>query len=390
MDINEFKNPSGRLVPSSDHRYYSFVPNPLPVEISYDLELAKLLSDANLWLGRLDGSGREISAMLNIDPNQFIRLNLYNEAVASSRIEGTQSTLDDVLKEQAGQGAIDERGRNDLLEVLNYIKAQEMGIEAISKGNKIGIELIKELHSILLHNVRGEKAEPGRIRSVQNYISKFENAPGIEYSTYVPPPPETLETLLDNLLTYMQSSADPAIVKVALMHYQFEAIHPFLDGNGRIGRLLIILYLIRERVLSLPMLYMSDYFEKNRQSYYSLLLNTSKESAYSDWLKFFLAGVIYQARGVIEKIDRLSAYYLEKKSAISRYSKPTSLLFQNLFTSYFVTIAQVSRLLGITYPTAKVAVENLVKEGVLEPSAIGKKRKMFVAKEIRNIYRGEE
>jgi Fic family protein len=154
------------------------------------------------------------------------------------------------------------------------------------------------------------------------------------------------------------------------------------------GRLLIILYLVREKALALPLLYMSDYFEKNREAYYSHLLDVSKNSTYSDWLKFFLTGVVYQAKLVIDKINKLSDYYKEKGDSLGKYSKPTYMLFQQLFASYFTTVQRASLLIGVTYPTAKKALENLIKEGVLSPVGFGKTRnQLFVAEKIREIYK---
>ncbi len=390
MDIREFKKPSGKLIPDNKNEFYTFVPDNLPVKIYYDDELLRLLSDANLWLGRLDGAGIEMDKMINSNVNLFIKPQLENEAVESSKIEGTLSSLDDLLKEQEGEKISDKEIRNDRLEVRNYIKAQEIGIDLTNKQTPIDLQLITKLHSILLSNVRGEKAKPGYIREVQNYISHYQNAVGIEYATYIPPPPTKVKDLLNNLFDYMNNGRDTLLIKIALMHYQFEAIHPFLDGNGRIGRLLIILYLIKNKELKLPLLYMSDYFEKNRVTYYSLLRDVSKNSTYSEWLKFFLTGVITQSKSVVNKINKLSQYYNEKgKDIEENYSKPTYVLFQNLFISYFITIKRASYILKVSYPTAKKAVDNLVKAGVIEPLTANKTRNtFFIANKIREIYKG--
>lgn len=389
MDIEEFKNPSGKLLPDSANQYYTFVPDNLPVKIDYDNELLRLLSEASTWLGRLDGAGIELNKVLHNNVNLFIRPQLENEAVESSRIEGTLSSLDDMFKEQAGQKILDEEKKNDILEVRNYIRAQETGINLMNEQIPIDLQLITKLHSILLQHVRGEKAKPGSIREVQNYISHYQNAIGIEYATYIPPLPERVKELLSNMLDYMDSSNDPILVKIALMHYQFEAIHPFLDGNGRIGRLLLILYLIKDKALKLPLLYMSDYFEKNRSAYYSLLRDISKNSTYSEWLKFFLIGVISQSKIILDKISKLSQYYNEKgKDIEEKYSKSTYVLFQQLFGSYIISANTTSHILNVTYPTAKRAIDNLIKEGVIQPLETGKARnQLFVANGIREIYK---
>jgi Fic family protein len=162
--------------------------------------------------------------------------------VLSSKIEGTQSTLEEVLSTDLGSDGPAKQG--DMLEVINYMHAQEMGMKCI-KSQKIDVELIKNLHKRLMHGVRGEKAQPGSIRSVQNYISKYQTGVGMGYATYVPPPHEMVPDLLNNMTNYMENGTGPELVKIGLMHYQFEAIHPFLDGNGRIGRLLIALYMLQ-------------------------------------------------------------------------------------------------------------------------------------------------
>ena len=233
MELSEFKNPSGKLLPIRMHdgEYHAFVPDKLPVRLGYDKELVRLLAEANFWLGKLDGAGIEVNTILKGNANLFIKPQLENEAAASSRIEGTLSDLDDVLKEQAGQEIADEQKRGDMREVLNYIKAQDKGIALIKEQRPIGLQLVTDLHSILLHKTRGENAKPGTIRAVQNFISHYMNATSIEYSTYVPPPAEMVKELLDNIFDYMEKNIDPLLIKVALMHYQSEYVEFLLTSR---------------------------------------------------------------------------------------------------------------------------------------------------------------
>ncbi|MEM0074540.1 MAG: Fic family protein [Candidatus Micrarchaeaceae archaeon] len=392
MDTSEFSKPAGEFVDingSDGLMYKAFVPAKLPVKIDFDNEALVLLEKAGQSLGRLDGIGKYLVKMLNVDMAYFIRPYLRNEAVMSSRIEGTRSTLLDVLDAEMKGDTAQEESKGDLFEVLNYVRAQNYGMQYITHSNDIGLELIKELHKRLLMHVRGEKAQPGSFREVQNYISKYQTGRGIEYATYIPPPPGMVPQLLENLVEYMESGQDPPLVKIALMHYQFEAIHPFLDGNGRIGRLLIMLYAAKEKVLTEPLLYMSEYFEANRLDYYSLLLNVSKNSAYLEWIKFFLTGIVSQSEKTIRGMESMVEYYDNKRGIInSKYSKSTLAVFQFLFSHPMITLPMAAKMLNLKYPTVKKAAMNLIEEGVLEKMEWKKRPTRFIAKTLYEIHMG--
>jgi len=261
MDMALFQNsPSGRLVRAVDG-YWAFVPNPLPPELTWDSPLASLASRADLALGTLSGLGETLP-----NPHLLIYPFIRKEAVLSSRIEGTQSSLSELLLFEATRA---EKQR-DVREVQNYVRAMEYGLKRLG-DLPLSLRLIRELHAILMEGVRGERATPGEFRQSQNWIGP----PGctLNDATFVPPPVTEMREALDHLEEFLHADTElPPLVELALIHYQFETIHPFLDGNGRIGRLLIALFLCQRGILTKPLLYLSAFFEHHRQEYYQYLL----------------------------------------------------------------------------------------------------------------------
>lgn len=389
MDISAFGNTRGMLKRDEEKGYYYFVPAELPVKLDIDDELLELLLRASKALGGLKSLEMEFNATIGFSATLFIRPYLRKEAVLSSKIEGTVSTLYDVFEAEASLGTGKSETSRDLLEVLNYVATQERGISMIKAGSAINTVFVTELHSILLRHVRGERDRPGRIREVQNYISRAP-LPGLNDAVYVPPKAEMVPEMLDNLFSYMSAGATLDIIKVALMHYQFEAIHPFLDGNGRIGRLLIILYLIRYGELGQPLLYMSAYFERNRDEYYKLLLEVSKSGGYAEWVKFFAKGIIEQSESALSKSSRLFEYHREITEKLKETGRSTALtLADTLFTHPIITISMAAKLMGVSYPAAKASVYEAVGLGILqqhEGSGSTNRKKRFVAREILEIY----
>jgi len=395
MNPSDFNATKGRLIRSEDGSYYSFVPAYLPIELGYDSNLVSLLEQASQKLGELKTLGVGLDTSIGFAPQLFIRPYLRREAVLSSKIENTISTLHEVLEaEELGQNEVlkESSGKiEDLLEVLNYVHAQDLGIDMIKKGSAINIDFITKLHAILLRHVRGEHAKPGLLRDRQNWISK-EGFPDIRDAVYVPPPANIVPELLSNLFNYMESSNDPQLIKIALMHYQFEAIHPFLDGNGRIGRLLIIMYLIKTGLLVHPFLYMSDYFEKNKVQYYTLLLDVSKAGAYADWIKFFLRGIIEQSSTIINKTSALLSYHSEIIEKLgNERSRVAARLADYLFTHPIITVPNAARALSVSYPSVKKTVEKFISLGILHESegrAIGRGKRpaLFMALKIIQQY----
>jgi Fic family protein len=332
-------------------------------------------------MGELAGLGR---AMPN--PHLLIGPFLRREAVLSSRIEGAQADLADLYAYEAGQFSPAERrsgaSEADVREVLNYVRALEYGLQRVAEL-PVSLRLLRELHERLLAGVRGNQATPGEFRRSQNWIGR----PGCTLSDaeYVPPPAAEMHVALDLFERYLYADDGyPPLVRLAFIHYQFEAIHPFLDGNGRIGRLLISLLLVNWDLLSLPLLYLSAYFEQHRQEYYDLLLAVSQRSAWREWLAFFLAGIEEQARDANARAKRLQDLQLEWRRRLTqaRASALLPRLADALFDSPVITIPQAQRILQVTYHSAQHNVEKLVEAGILTPHSGSATGKTFRAEDI--------
>ncbi len=380
MEKSEFEGAFGELAEkkSEEHgEYLAFVPKSLPPKLEYDPEIVLALSKADSTLSKLSGAG-----LLLPNPNLLIVPYLKKEALSSSRIEGTRISLSDYFLSEA-KGI--EKEDIEATEVGNYLKSMNYALKKIEK-EPITKDLIKDMHKILMKGVRGDELLPGNFRPVQNWIGPKNTK--IKDATFVPPPQDEVEELIDDLIDYLNRYPDtPLLIKCALMHYQFETIHPFCDGNGRIGRSLITLYLCKKNKISKPLLYTSDYFEKHRREYYDILLNTNKTGKFGDWIKFFLEAIKVQSEDALErtiKIQRLRERYQEKtknhKQAINLLS-----VVDLLFMNPFIRINQISDQLNITYPTAKKAVHNLIKLNILKPVGQRERNKLFVAHEILEI-----
>ena len=257
--------PSGRYINCSSG-YKAYIPNPLPPAITWDMNLINALSEADMFLGRLAGEGGKLP-----NPHILIRPFIAREAVLSSRIEGTQATLGEILADQAGAGIVVDAA--DLREVNNYIQALQYGIERL-KELPLSLRLLREIHAKLMTNVRGHQATPGEFRTSQNWIGVAGCT--LVTAAYVPPCPDQLMGCLNAFEKFLNDRILPPLIQIALAHYQFEAIHPFLDGNGRIGRLLITLFLVERGILPSPLLYLSAFFEATRSEYYGLLAAVTK------------------------------------------------------------------------------------------------------------------
>ncbi len=387
MNIEQFRtSPSGRLlkIGSGEAAYWAFVPHPLPPTLRFDAELVRTLSDADRALGELAGLGR---AMPN--PHLLIGPFIRREAVLSSRIEGTQADIADLYAYEAGQlplpGLKPAPPESDVREVLNYVRAMEYGLERLSTL-PVSLRLLCELHERLMEGVRGEQATPGEFRHSQNWIGRPNCT--LNDATFVPPPvPEMLEALGTLDKYFHQASELPPLVRLGLIHYQFEAIHPFLDGNGRIGRLLISLLLVNWNLLPLPLLYLSAYFELRRQEYYDLLLVVSERGAWQDWLIFFMRGVAEQARDAVTRAKQLQDLQLEWRKRLT-HARASALLLRladSLFESPLLTIPQAQRILNLTYRSAQLNVEKLIAAGILQSVDDSSYGKSFLAAEILEI-----
>ncbi len=371
---------AGRLmrVGQGEVAYTAFVPDPLPPDLALDAGLVCALSEADRALGELAGMGRALP-----NPHLLIRPFIRREAVLSSRIEGTQADIGDLYAYEAGQlplpGLAQPARESDVREVHNYVTALEYGLERINTL-PVSLRLTRELHERLLAGVRGEHATPGGFRRSQNWIG----APNctLNQAEYVPPPVEEMRECLDAFEKYLHDACVyPPLVRIGLIHYQFEAIHPFVDGNGRIGRLLVSLLLVHWNLLPLPLLYLSAYFERQRAAYYDLLLAVSQRSAWSDWLYFFLRGVAEQARDAVRRARRLQDLQQAWRRQLTqeRASSLALRLADSLFESPVLTIPQAQATLGVSYPGAQQNVRRLVQAGILQQVGETSYGKTFVA-----------
>lgn len=399
MNLALFQNsPSGRVLPfgQSQAAYNAFVPNPLPPDLTMDKEFVHILSDADRALGELSGLGRTMP-----NPKLLIGPFMRREAVLSSRIEGTQANLKDLYAFEAAQLNVFDsnasRPLSDVQEVSNYVRAIEYGLERI-KTLPISLRLIRELHERLMKGVRGDTTTPGEFRRSQNWIGR----PGstLTDAQFVPPPAQEMHLALGAFEKYLHAENDyPPLIRLALIHYQFEAIHPFLDGNGRIGRLLISLLLVHWNLLSKPLLYLSAYFEQHRQEYYELLFKVSEQGAWREWVVYFLQGITEQSQDAITRAKKLQDLQIEWKTRLKQDRTSATLrLADFLFESLIITIPQAKQFLDVTYVSAQRNVEKLVAAGILQqlnaaslPQLnVTSHVKMFLAKEVLQIIWGVE
>jgi len=347
---------------SGDLTYRAFVPNPLPFSIKIDDELQMLLAKAHSALGRLDGVSEIVP-----DINFFVRMYVKKEATLSSQVEGTQATLADVLKVEAR--IKEESVPYDVKEIINYIDAMNYGLGRINKL-PLSLRLLKEIHKILLKEVRGMERNPGEFRKNQNWIGGI----SINSASFVPPPPHELFTILDNFEKYLHDENPiPMLLKTGILHSQFENIHPFLDGNGRIGRLLITFYLCQQKELDKPLLYLSSYFKKNRKEYYNRLHAVHEEDNIEGWLKFFLLGIIETSNEAVEtarKILRLKEENTMKITDFGRISKNALLILESLYRNPFITLNNVVRITKISKSNAHNLVKRLTSVEILKPVGV--------------------
>lgn len=365
---------------SGKSEYKCFVPNYLPPNppVKYDDEMFYLASEASRYIGRLD----EITDIL-ISPNYFVYMYARKEATLSSQIEGTQATFADLIKKEAG---IEDEIPNDVKEIENYINALNYGFERLETF-PLSLRLIREIHEMLMEGVRGEHKSPGEFRRSQNWIGGY----SISTATYVPPSVDYLDGLLDNLEKFMhQEDMIHPLIKTALIHSQFEMIHPFLGGNGRTGRLLITFYLAFKDILHKPALYISKYFKRYRSAYYDCLYNIHSKGDYETWIKFFLNGVIETSREAVDmarRVQEIRERDIAKIHGLARSANAASVLFNKMFDKPAISIEDASEIVGITYANANKLVEKLVEIGIL--ALLGEKKKrnrVFVYKDYMDVF----
>jgi len=379
MDPKEFQKSSSGKVIRTQPGYWAFIPNPLPPKLNWSDSLIDALSRAERDLSRLN----TLSDAFPFNRSLIVPF-IRQEAVLSSRIEGTRASLLELYIYESGQLTFLEPD-NDAQEVSNYVRALEYGLDRV-KTLPISLRLIREMHALLMKRVRGELLTPGEMRRRQNWIG----APGstLETATFIPPPIDEMNVALDALEKFLHTPSQISpLVRAGVLHYQFEAIHPFLDGNGRIGRLLIILLLSEWKLLRQPFLNLSVFFETHRQEYYTHLLNVSKQGAWEEWLQFFFDGVSSQAirdTGRIKHLVDLKAHYLERIQPAGRYTHLEAVL-NLIFQRPILSIRQAEASLGIPYMSAERCIEKLVSVGILEKISGRRRNRFYRASEVLTI-----
>jgi len=387
MDRGRFQNSSaGRVVKVGTGRtaYWAFVPHDLPPELEWDRKLVLVLAEAERSLGELAGLGRAIP-----NPHLLVGPFVRREAVLSSRIEGTETDIADLYGYEAGQLPLPglgqrEPSRSDAHEVLNYVRALEYGLERIDTL-PVSLRLIRECHARLMEGVRGEHATPGEFRTSQNWIGR----PGctLNEADFVPPPPTEMRAALDAFEEYLHEEDDqPGLVRLAFIHYQFEAIHAFLDGNGRIGRLLLSLLLVHWELLPLPLLYLSVFFNQHRDDYYDLLHAVSERGAWEEWVEFFLRGVAEQANDAIGRAKQLQDLQITWRSQLQEVGLPTWMLglADVLFETPLVSGQMVQKRFGVSHPTAMKGLRRLEDMGILREITGKERNKLYLATAVVN------
>ncbi|PYO18335.1 MAG: cell filamentation protein Fic [Candidatus Rokuibacteriota bacterium] len=376
MNPTDFRAPEAGRVIRARGGYHAFIPAPLPPKLTYDDDLVLALSQADAALSELSGLGRHLP-----NPHLLIAPYVRREAVLSSRIEGTTTSLGELLREEVAAGSA-RRDPDDVREVRNYVRALEHGIPRL-RSLPLSLRLVRELHERLMRGVRGEYATPGEFRRSQNWIGVPRST--VETAVYVPPPPEHLMEVLGAWERFLQDRGrTPDLVQCALMHEQFEAIHPFLDGNGRVGRLLISLFLIERGRLSQPLLYLSAYFEEHRREYYDGLQRVRTDGDWTGWIRFFLAGVEQISREAVAQAGRLMDLRERWRARLADRPKTVQLV-DALLVNPYMSVARAQRLLEVSNPTARQAVARLEKLGLLTEVTGRDWRRLYLAKPILRV-----
>lgn len=372
MDIKN--SPAGRVIKAASGNYYAFVPHNLPPHIEWDNALINSLSRADYIVGKLSQEGAKLP-----NPHLLMRPFIAREAVLSSKIEGTQTTLGEILAQEAG--AQIDRSPADAQEVNNYIVALDYGLERL-KELPLSLRLIKEMHAKLMQGVRGgAHVTPGEFRRSQNWIG----TPGCTLlsAKYVPPTVEELMPSLGAFEDFLHDKTLPPLIHIALSHYQFEAIHPFLDGNGRVGRLLIVMLLIEKKLLASPCLYISAFFEATRDEYYRQLYNVSSKGTWNEWLSYFLNGIAVQGLDVLSRTERINNLIIQWQGQVD--GDTAHALVTYLAVNPYITAKKVAERLDVAFTTVQRAIEKLEGIGIIKQTSEGKRDRVYCAMDILNI-----
>ena len=376
MDPARFRASAAGKVVKTPEGFYAFVPAPLPPKLDYGQELVLALSRADAALSELSIAGEQVP-----NPHLLIAPYLRQEAVLSSRIEGTRTTLSELLMDEVA-AAPPERDPNDLREVRNYIEALEYGLARLSEL-PLSLRFVRELHERLMRGVRGAHMTPGEFRRSQNWIGPPRCT--LANATYVPPPVDEMNKALGEWELFLHDRTSlPDLVQCALMHEQFEAIHPFLDGNGRVGRLLITLFLSERGRLTQPLLYLSAYIEAHRSDYYDTLLRVRTAGDWESWLLFFLGGVQQTAVQGAKQAREIVRIREEYRRRVQGQANALALVDEVLRTP-FITVPEAQRALGVSNPTARTAVNVLVAAGLLQEVGDRPWRRLYVARPVLDV-----
>ena len=360
--------------------YQSFKPNPLPPipEIEMDGEIVKLLVDANKQLVKLDTASQLIS-----NADLFISMYVRKEALISSQIEGTQCTLDDVLDPE-----VEANANLDVSDVINYVKATQYALKRLERL-PLCCRLIREIHEVLMENVRGQDKTPGEFRHSQNWIGPANCS--LKDARYIPPNVEDMQTAMSDLEKYINENVDyDPLIRAALIHYQFKTIHPFLNGNGRIGRLLILLYLMEQKLIEKPVIYISYFLKKNQIEYYDRISEVRRTGNFEQWIRFFLEAVSKAASDSLEAIRQLSVLHdtnVEKLPKTTRSKDNLRAVFDYIEQYPIIDMKRTAKELEVSYNTVAAAVRKLVELGILQETTNAARNRVFAYEEYLAILR---
>ena len=365
--------------------YKAFIPKPLPPkpQLNLDRETIELLSKADTAIGRLSGISEALP-----NPELFVAMYVRKEAVLSSQIEGTESSLEDILEYES-----ENRPKtlpNDVVEVVNYVKAMNYGFDRIDEL-PLSLRLIKEIHNELMQGVRGGDKTPGKFRKTQNWVGP--KGCTLDNARFVPPPPHEMMQALGELETYMHSKFNyPLLIECGLIHFQFETIHPFLDGNGRIGRLLITFFLCHKEILRKPLLYLSHYFKQNRLEYYDRLMAVREKGDFESWIKFFLRGVASVAEEACNTSNKIIDLKNQDKNKIIKTYKEASkaaVFYEKIFDRPVISINDIVKIMNTTFPTATGICKKLTELDILKEITGKERNKLFAYKKYLDILKKE-
>lgn len=384
MNPKDFRNPETGKAILTQTDYWAFIPAPLPPNLNWPLAVVSALSEAERDLSRLTTLAGAVPF-----PRLLIQSFVRREAVLSSRIEGTHASLIDLYTYESAQLSLLEPS-DDVREVYNYVSALDYGMDRV-KTLPVSLRLIREIHGKLMENVRGGHLTPGEFRRTQNWIGPAGST--LATATYVPPPVDEMNVALDQLEKFIHAGSEiPTLVRAAMIHYQFEAIHPFLDGNGRVGRLLMILLFCEWGILPQPLLNLSVYFERYRQEYYDRLLAVSQRGEWDEWIRFFLRGVSIQARDGVVRLGQLQSLRTKYQAVVEpeRNTQRMEQVLDFLFMRPILSVRQLEDGLVINFTSAKRYIEKLVRAGILHEVTGYARNRIFWADGILKALEGTD